>query len=125
MKNSNNIMSYENSFDLADPWRALEGSSKFPRAPLRNTDLAQGTVLRIRDAQPHEIVDTLNLKVSERQTCAQMLAMQVGAGGVHGRRRSPSVRSSHSLCWGKGEREEATKKKPVEHGWMREAKPIV
>lgn len=56
----------------------------FPDHPLRNTDLAQGTVLRIRDAQTHDTVDTFNLKFSERQTCTQMLAMQLSAGRVHG-----------------------------------------
>lgn len=66
------------------PGELLRDPQAFPGHSLRNNDLAQATVLRIRDVQTHDRVDTFNLKFSERQTCTQIQAMQVSADRVHG-----------------------------------------
>lgn len=79
------------------PGELLRNPQGFPDHSLRNNDLAQATVLRIRDVQTHDIVDTFNLKFSERQTCTQILATPLSADRVHGPMLLVSA-NGDSLC---------------------------
>ena len=104
---------------LQIPWNVPEEPSGFPRHLLRTTDLAHVTVLRIREVQKH--MTHLMLSVSEkRETCTQVLTVQLSTGRVHGPVLS-ECQETVILCARKeGKKEDATKEKLPEHCLERE-----